>query len=486
MKEESFLKLIKDHFSPVDYSMWLRQLRLSPKSLKSSESSKALTDGCLHLVCSSGTKKDKIERDFLSELTSLLCSYDPKIRKVVIDLQESSEHQDISNASTAEFSEIFDSEIAPARDSRSNFSKNGSPSPNDDGSQNGQTGHLKQDSNIFDKSKTFSFSNFVQTTENALALSFAKKVVSQFSRISLLYFYGPVGVGKTHLLYAIKEELSKVIPHNRMRFITPDLFVGEFSNALRSRRDAEFRARYHALDLLIIDDIQLFMGKEKTSIEFFHVFNSIYCPGKQMIFASDRSPSELGGIDNRLKSRLSSSAVVSIDQASYPSRKKILDFYIKQSELTVDEEVFDFIAQNISGDIRKIIGVVRTLSAIFDVEKRKINLDDCQRVLKALSVYEKVSVRAEDVLLAVEKYFAIKPTHWQADRKDHHFKQAFHIAVYLLKKHCQLNISQIASLIYCKPYSIVYSLKVMNEKLISEKKINTAILEIEKSFIELD
>ena len=75
MKEESFFKLIKDHFSPVDYSMWLRQLRLSPKSLKSSESSKGLTDGCLHLVCSSGTKKDKIERDFLSELTSLLCSY---------------------------------------------------------------------------------------------------------------------------------------------------------------------------------------------------------------------------------------------------------------------------------------------------------------------------------------------------------------------------------------------------------------------------
>lgn len=470
VKEEYFSKLLKDHFSPADYSMWLRQLRLSPRGL---------SDGCLHLLCASGTKKDKIERDFLPSLISLLGSHDPKIRKVAIELDQSEEGSNISNASPAKFSKIFDGEMALTQDNRTNFSGDGIKNE-------GTSSYSRQGASVFDKGKSFSFENFVKTEENGLALSFAQKVVHQFSRISPLYFYGPVGVGKTHLLYAIKQELSKVIPPNRMRFITPDRFVGEFSTALRARRDAEFRASYHALDLLIIDDIQFFMGKEKTSIEFFHVFNSIYCPGKQMLFASDRSPSELGGIDNRLKSRLSSSAVVSIDQASYHSRKKILDFYVKQSELTVDEEVFDFIAQNISGDIRKIIGVVRTLTAIFDVEKRKINLDDCKRVLKALSVYERVTVRAEDVLLAVEQYFGINPSHWQTHRKDRHFKHAFHVLVYLLKKHCSLNISQIANLVYCKPYSVVYSLKVMNDKFVSEKKTASAISEIEKSFIELD
>ena len=281
----------------------------------------------------------------------------------------------------------------------------------------------------------FSFEKFVELPENKIALRYAKSVVSQLGKISPLYFFGDVGVGKTHLLHAVKREFMKVLPENRGRIITPDAFVGEFTRALKAKRDSEFRARYRSLDLLVIDDVQFFSGKEKTQVEFFHLFNAIYSPGKQMLFASDRPPSDLKNIDKRIKSRLASSAIIKMKALEKKSRAKMLDYFAKKEGLSLSEGLSNRMSGYVDGDVRKIQGLIKTIlmSDIFapwvvrkkyhsekredfaaqkntiEVTEEMVDFDQIEEFLLSLSLLRRKTITPMALKQAIEQNFSISP-----------------------------------------------------------------------------
>ena len=358
----------------------------------------------------------------------------------------------------------------------------------------------------------FSFEEFVELPENKIALRYAKSVVSQLGKISPLYFFGDVGVGKTHLLHAVKREFMKVLPENRMRIITPDAFVGEFTRALKAKRDSEFRARYRSLDLLVIDDVQFFSGKEKTQVEFFHLFNAIYSPGKQMLFASDRPPSDLKNIDKRIKSRLASSAIIKMKALEKKSRAKMLDYFAKKEGLSLSEGLSKRMSGYVDGDVRKIQGLIKTIlmSDIFapwvvrrkyhsekredfaaekntiEVTEEMVDFAQIEEFLLSLSLLRRKTITPMALKQAIEQNFSISPEHWISQRRDKTFKEAFHLYVYMLRKYCNMRVNAIAELLQAQSYSVLYSMKTAEKNVREKKEWKQRIQDVFKLIEELD
>ncbi len=322
------------------------------------------------------------------------------------------------------------------------------------------------------------FDNFLVVEENELVYSFAQKAVKQFARNSPLYFYGPVGVGKTHLLQAIANEVQKKFPFYKIRYVTPDKFIHEFTTAILSKTDRDFRLRYQSVDLLIIDDVQFFGGKHKSSIEFFHIFNAIYTPGKQLVFASDIPPAELEAFDLRLKSRLAASIIATLPSPQEASRKRLLSFFAQRHRLPLSAEVLDFLAKRLPGNVRELKGAIRTLAetlAIYaeqgkstppSIQFCRTHLAERFDALANTGGAPQKLYAVHDILKGFCKEGQITIKELCSRKKTKHLAQLRQYAAYFLKYHTQLSISEIGHHLGGKtPSAISYSVSTVTRKL---------------------
>ncbi len=251
----------------------------------------------------------------------------------------------------------------------------------------------------------YSFSNFVVGKSNDVAAAASMGAAEAPGRVyNPLFIYGDTGLGKTHLMQAIAHAMLERNPATRITYIGTEQFTNEFIAALQSRTTAEFRRRYRATDLLLVDDIQFLKGKETTQEEFFHTFNAIYEAGRQICLTSDRPPKEIPGLEARLVSRFEWGMVAHVDLPAYEDRLAILQQKAGQDHLqtTIPARVLEFIAQHVKSSVRELEGAIVKLLAFASLKRRDVTLDLAHEALRdKLRSEEAVGMLAESARTGV-------------------------------------------------------------------------------------
>ena len=326
----------------------------------------------------------------------------------------------------------------------------------------------------------FTFDNYVLCDFNKIANGFVQKVKEGLGKITPLYIYSQVGLGKTHLIHALGNYYLQAFPFLKIKCINPNDFVSEFTKSLLEKRDRQFRLKYRSLDILLLDDIQFFMGKDKSCVEFFHIFNEVYAPNKQMIFCSDRLPEELDAIDDRLKSRLSSSAIVGIEHLHQADKEKLLAFYLHKNNLDLEQKVFAFVVAHLPSDVRKIIGVVNTLTVYRDIYDRDLDIEFCRQHLKQLTFkVEGNSFSPEKLLLTIANLSKIPMGDFKTPKRSKTLSHYRQILMYLLRTHTHLSLPEIGRFLGGKTNSaILFGVKKITAELEKSRELKSTVEEI--------
>lgn len=281
----------------------------------------------------------------------------------------------------------------------------------------------------------FKFENFVVGPSNAMAHAAALRLVeSKKMPFNPLFIYGGVGLGKTHLMHAIAHALREKAPQKTVMYLSAEKFMFQFVKALRAKDTMAFKEVFRSVDVLMIDDVQFISGKEATQEEFFHTFNALIDQNKQIIISADRSPNDLPGIDDRLRSRLSWGLVADIQPTSYELRLGILK--AKRDLLGVDmpDAVLEFLALKVTSNIRELEGALNRIAAHADVSKAPITLETTQNVLQDLLRSHDRRITIDEIQRRVSEHYNLKVSDMHSARRSRNVARPRQIAMYLAKQ----------------------------------------------------
>lgn len=314
----------------------------------------------------------------------------------------------------------------------------------------------------------FTFDNFIKGEGNQLARAAAIAVANQPGGTSFnpLFIYGGVGLGKTHLIQAIGNYIVKNKKAKRVLYTTAEKFTTEFVDSIRKGNTNEFTAFYRKVDTLIIDDIQFLSGKESTTDTFFHIFNSLYQFGKQIVLSCDKPPKSLSGIDERLISRFQWGLSVDIQPPDLETRIAIL---IKKSEsfnLDIDLNIIEYIAANITTNIRELEGALIKLLAKASLEGKEITLDLAREIVKSVATEKRSTLTLDQIQTIVAEYFGINTDILRAKTKKKEFVQARQIAMYFCKKFTNASLKTIGLNFGGRDHTtVIHALQTVEEQL---------------------
>ncbi len=283
----------------------------------------------------------------------------------------------------------------------------------------------------------YTFDRFVIGESNRFAHAAAGVVADPNSRAyNPLFIYGGVGLGKTHLMQAIGCEMLAKSPEKRVLYITSEQFMNAFIDSIGSSRQIEFRSLYRNVDLLLIDDIQFFTGKERTQTEFFHTFNALYDAGKKIVVSSDRPPKEIKTLEERLRSRFEWGLIVDIQIPDLETRVAILKKKAENEGLDLPNEVMLFVAEHIKSNIRELEGSLQRVKAFATLENRPIDIDLAREALGTLLVAEGASRRItiERIQEVVCEYFDVKVADVIGESRLKKFATPRHVAQHLCRQ----------------------------------------------------
>lgn len=282
----------------------------------------------------------------------------------------------------------------------------------------------------------YKFQNFVEGSSNQFAKAAAVAVAEAPGKTSFnpLVVYGGVGLGKTHLIQAIGNLSLENAMVSRALYVSSERFTNEFINSIQNNKTTEFSSNYRNVDLLIVDDIQFFMNKERTQEEFFHTFNALYQKGKQIVLSSDRPPKEIVGIEDRLLSRCQWGLVVDIQPPDLETRIAILQRKAEENGIDLPSDVIQLIAHNITSNIRELEGSLIRLLAFASVNKHDITLNLAKHVLKDLFIQKLRNLTVEDIQKEVCDYYKMPDDMMRAKTRKKEVALARQIAMYLAKK----------------------------------------------------
>ena len=280
------------------------------------------------------------------------------------------------------------------------------------------------------------FNNFIEGKSNDIALSYSKKICENITRYNPLYICGGVGLGKTHLLNAIGLELQN---ENNVMFISAERFMYHFIKSIKKNDMVNFKDFFRKSSIFIIDDIQFIGGKESLQEEFFHTFNSLMDKGSQIVISSDRAPSKLERVQERLKSRLSGGLVVDIDVPDLELKTKIIkkkmeeiQFQFKEN-INLSQEVINYIATESKTNIRELIGILNRVIAFHRVHNKELTIADCKNILKDVFNQTRV-ITVDKIQNVVSNYFNIALSEMLSQRRSRPLARPRQIAMYLAKK----------------------------------------------------
>ena len=291
----------------------------------------------------------------------------------------------------------------------------------------------------------FSFENFVVGPSNRFAHGAAIAVSNNPGQVyNPLFIYGPPGVGKTHLLYAIANGIRKVNPDAKIAYIKGDQFTNELIAALQSGRNVEFRTKYREADLFLIDDIQFIAGKESTQEEFFHTFNKLYEERKQIVMTSDRKPSDMLTLEDRLKTRFEWGLLADIQPPDYETRMAILKNKAKSLGLELSDDVCNYIAINITNNVRQIEGTVKKIMAYRNLTDMPLDLPNISRAIDDMFKSEGSALPTPNLIISqVCKFYSIDEVVVRGTLKNKGTAEARQVAMYLIRQMTNLSLPDI-------------------------------------------
>ena len=291
----------------------------------------------------------------------------------------------------------------------------------------------------------FNFENFVVGPSNRFAHSAAIAVSNHPGDVyNPLFIYGPPGVGKTHLLYAIANGIRKNKPDAKVVYIKGDEFTNELIAAIQSGKNIEFRSKYREADLFLIDDIQFIAGKETTQEEFFHTFNKLYEEHKQIVMTSDRKPSDMLTLEDRLKTRFEWGLLADIQPPDYETRMAILRNKAKNLGLNLDDDVCNYIAINITNNVRQIEGTVKKILAYRDLNNMPLDLQNISRAIDDMFKNEGNTLPTPSLIISqVCKFYNVDEVELRGSKKHKGIAEPRQTAMYLIRKLTNLSLPEI-------------------------------------------
>ncbi len=300
------------------------------------------------------------------------------------------------------------------------------------------------------------FETFIVGPSNSLAHAAAVAISENLGKAYNPFFiYGGTGLGKTHLLHAIGNQVKKENPAALIRYETTDHFINEFINCIRFDKSDQFRSKYQKIDLLLLDDVQFLSNKEQTQETFFHIFNTLYEHKKQIVLSSDTFPKEIAGLQNRLKSRMEWGLVADIQLPDLETKIAILKRKALVNNIHLPDDVADFIASRVLSNIRELEGALIRISAFSSLINQTISLEMARRVLLNINEKKKDGILLDNVLKAVAKHYNISVNDLRSKKRQQNIVVVRQVAFYLMKKLTYCSLQSIGSFIGGRDHSTV-------------------------------
>lgn len=281
----------------------------------------------------------------------------------------------------------------------------------------------------------FTFENFVVGKPNELAYAAAQRVAeSDKVYFNPLFLYGGVGLGKTHLMHAVAWKLHQTQPNRRVIYMSAEKFMYQFIRALRHKTIINFREQLRSVDILMIDDVQFISGKDSTQEEFFHTFNSLVDQKRQIILSADKSPSEMQGIEERMRSRLGWGLVADIHPSTYELRLGILQSKAENLPVPIPSDVLEFLAHKVTSNIRELEGALNRIMAHATLVGSDISLEKTQELLKDLLRANERYVTVEEIQRHVAEHYNIRVSDMHSSKRSRTVARPRQVAMYLSKQ----------------------------------------------------
>jgi chromosomal replication initiator protein len=303
----------------------------------------------------------------------------------------------------------------------------------------------------------YRFDTFIEGDSNSFARAACMAVADVLHRCpwNPLLIYGGTGLGKTHLLQAIGNHVVARHKNYRVLYVSSERFTADFINAVQTRHTTDFSQRYRSIDLLLVDDIQFFAAKERTQIEFFHSFNTLYQNGKRIVLTSDRPVAELAGFDRRLISRFDSGLVTNIDPPDYETRVAILCNRAELDQFPLTRDVADFLASNITSSVRELEGAYVTLAARCQLMRVPPAMDLVRDILRSRNGQNSPKPPAERILNLTAEHFRTTPEALKGKSRKQELVFVRMIAMTLMTEMTSLSLKAIGQLFGGRDHSTV-------------------------------
>ena len=303
----------------------------------------------------------------------------------------------------------------------------------------------------------YTFDTFVVGGNNEFARAASLAVAENPGEIyNPLFIYGGVGLGKTHLMHSIASFVLDQNPDTKVLYVTSEKFTNELIDSIQKNTTTQFREKYRSIDILLIDDIQFIIGKERTQEEFFHTFNTLHESKKQIIISSDRPPKEMLTLEDRLRSRFEHGLLADIQSPDYETRMAILRKKEELDGLQINEEVLRYIAVNIKSNIRELEGALTKIVAFSRLKKRELNLLLAEEALQdIISPNEKKIITAELIVEVVAEHHNLTPSEIYSKDKSRNISYPRQIVMYLCRKLTDLSVTEIGRILGNRDHSTV-------------------------------
>ena len=393
---------LRAEFGEATYRSWLKPLTL-----------KDVDGGCVSVSVPTRFVRDWVAQNYADRITAVWNQLNTEVRRIeiVVDATRPSEDRTLPKGAAA-VKPTAEADDAPP------------PAPADD--RNAFSAPLDP---------RFTFKNFVVGKPNEFAHAAARRV-AEADKVSFnpLFLYGGVGLGKTHLMHAIAWHLKMREPNRRVIYLSAEKFMYQFIRALRFKDTMAFKEQFRSVDVLMIDDVQFISGKESTQEEFFHTFNTLVDQNRQVIISADKSPSDLEGMEERLRSRLGWGLVADIHPTTYELRLGILDSKSEQLGAAIPRKVMEFLAHRITSNVRELEGALNRIVAHATLVGRDISLEMTQEVLHDLLRATDRRVTIEEIQKRVAEHYNIRLSDMHSARRARAVARPRQVAMYLAKQ----------------------------------------------------
>lgn len=333
----------------------------------------------------------------------------------------------------------------------------------------------------------YTFDAFIVGNNNSLAYAVAQEVATNpGARHNPFFIYGGVGLGKTHLAQAIGNEILEKNPRSKITYVSCETFTNDFINAIATKKMADFKKTYREVDVLIVDDIQFLSSKEGSQEEFFHTFNSLQQQSRQIILTADKTPQAIPALEGRLASRFGGGMVVDMQPPNFETRMAILKEKSKEKGYVVDDNVTEYIAKNISSNIRELEGALNRLAIHCQYSMTKPTIDVAQEILKDMVSLANKKVDTAEIISAVSRFFNITKDEILSKNRKRELVLPRQIAIYLIREQTNKSFPEIGKIMGGKDHTtIIHAEKKIIDLIKTDIQIKENIEQIRQGLFEI-